>query len=117
MCAPSWGGIWSTRAFAFENGGEREIYLSSADWMPRNLNKRVELMFPVKDEAAKRAVENVLMLQWNDTEKCRHRLADGEYTLSPRHLDGLNAQETLLSNVEGVFEGRCPAAPDAGEQE
>ena len=103
------------RAFAFENGGEREIYFSSADWMPRNLNKRVELMFPIKDGEIKRAVENVLALQWNDTEKCRHRLADGEYTLSPRHVDGLNAQETLLSDLEGVFEGRCPAAP-AGEE-
>lgn len=103
------------RAFVFENGGEREIYFSSADWMPRNLNKRVELMFPIKDGEIRRAVENVLALQWNDTEKCRHRLADGEYTLSPRHVDGLNAQETLLSDLDGVFEGRCPAAT-AGEE-
>lgn len=110
------------RAFVFENGGQREVYLSSADWMPRNLYRRVELMFPVKDEALARAVENVLYLQWNDTEKARTRLADGSYVLSPRHADGINAQETLLKDVEGVFAGRytapegAEASGDAGEE-
>ena len=110
------------RAFVFENGGQREVYLSSADWMPRNLYRRVELMFPVKDEALARAVENVLYLQWNDTEKARTRLADGSYVLSPRHADGTNAQETLLKDVEGVFAGRytapegAEASGDAGEE-
>lgn len=110
------------RAFVFENDGQREVYLSSADWMPRNLYRRVELMFPVKDEALARAVENVLSLQWNDTEKARTRLADGSYVLSPRHADGINAQETLLKDVEGVFAGRytapegAEASGDAGEE-
>lgn len=110
------------RAFVFENGGQREVYLSSADWMPRNLYRRVELMFPVKDAALARAVENVLSLQWNDTEKARTRLADGSYVLSPRHADGINAQETLLKDVEGVFAGRytapegAEASGDAGEE-
>lgn len=110
------------RAFVFENGGQREVYLSSADWMPRNLYRRVELMFPVKDAALARAVENVLYLQWNDTEKARTRLADGSYVLSPRHADGINAQETLLKDVEGVFAGRytapegAEASGDAGEE-
>ena len=105
------------RAFVFENGGEHEVYLSSADWMPRNLYKRVELMFPVKDEACRRAVENVLALQWNDTEKCRHRGPDGAYTLEPRHERGLNAQETLLRDVEGVFNGAYIQLPAAREEE
>ena len=110
------------RAFVFENGGQREVYLSSTDWMPRNLYRRVELMFPVKDAALARAVENVLYLQWNDTEKARTRLADGSYVLSPRHADGINAQETLLKDVEGVFAGRytapegAEASGDAGEE-
>ena len=79
-------------------------------------------MFPVKDEALARAVENVLYLQWNDTEKARTRLADGSYVLSPRHADGINAQETLLKDVEGVFAGRytapegAEASGDAGEE-
>ena len=99
------------RAFIFENDGQREVYLSSADWMPRNLHRRVELMFPVKDKALAGAVENVLHLQWNDTEKCRHRLADGSYVLLSRHADGLDAQETLLEDVQGVFEGRRTRSP------
>src|SRR5262249_22903598 len=41
------------RAYVFANGGDPEVYLSSADWMPRNLDRRVELMFPLLDERAK----------------------------------------------------------------
>ena len=94
------------RAFLFENGGEHEVYLASADWMPRNLDKRVELMFPVKDEACRQAVENVLTLQWNDTEKARLRLPDGDDDWQPLHDGGVNAQELLLADVEGVFAGK-----------
>ena len=43
------------RIFYFENGGSPEVYMGSADWMPRNLDKRVEIMFPVEDPAVKRA--------------------------------------------------------------
>ncbi len=92
-----------------ETGGEREVYLSSADWMPRNLYKRVELMFPIKDERLSRAVQNVLELQWNDTQKCRHAQADGSYALPARSAEGRNAQETLLSDIDGVYEGRYTA--------
>ena len=99
------------RAFMFENGGSREVYLSSADWMPRNLDRRAELMFPVKDERCKQAVINVLTLQWNDTEKCRHCTAEGVYHLSQRFADGLNAQEVLLADVEGVFNGTVSLKP------
>ena len=99
------------RAFVFENGGDTEVYLSSADWMPRNLDRRAELMFPVKDERCKQAVINVLTLQWNDTEKCRHCTSEGVYHLSQRFADGLNAQEVLLGDVEGVFAGTVALAP------
>jgi len=99
------------RAFLFENGGEHEVYLASADWMPRNLSRRAELMFPVKDEQCRQAVINVLTLQWNDTEKCRHCTSEGVYHLSQRFADGLNAQEVLLGDVEGVFAGTVALAP------
>lgn len=103
------------RAFLFENGGEHEVYLSSADWMQRNLYKRVELMFPVKDETLRQAVENVLQLQWNDTEKCRWRRGNGEYVLHRRGPGGLNAQETMLKDIQGVFAGDYRIAQPAQE--
>ena len=93
------------RAFWFANGGEDEVYLSSADWMPRNLYKRVELMFPVKDAACREAVKNVLLLQLSDTEKRRVRRSDSAYVRRRSKYRQLNAQELLLKDVDGVFAG------------
>ncbi|MBR5546738.1 MAG: polyphosphate kinase 1 [Clostridia bacterium] len=104
------------RAFMFENGGNHEVYLASADWMPRNLSKRAELMFPIKDEACRQAVENVLTLQWNDTQKCRHRNPDGSDELVPLRNGGLNAQEVLLKDVNGVFAGTVPLQLELQEE-
>ena len=92
------------RAFRFENGGTPEVYLSSADWMPRNLDKRVELMFPVKDNACRRAVENVLTLQLEDNQKSWVMLSDGTYIRREAGgAEAVNAQNTLLDHVESVF--------------
>lgn len=95
------------RAFLFENGGNHLVFLSSADWMGRNLNKRIELMFPIKDDACRQAVENVLRLQWNDSDKCRRCKKDGSYHLKKN--GNLNAQEILHHDIEGVFKGIHPA--------
>lgn len=94
------------RAFRFENAGEPEVYLSSADWMPRNLRRRAELMFPIKEEAGRRAVENVLRLQWSDTQKARRCNAEGEYELHRLDEGGVNAQDVLLQDIWGVYEGK-----------
>jgi polyphosphate kinase len=55
----------------FRNGGAEELYLSSADWMPRNLEKRIELLFPVFGEEAKERVQDTLMAYFRDTVKAR----------------------------------------------
>ncbi|MCL1795366.1 MAG: polyphosphate kinase 1 [Clostridia bacterium] len=68
-----------SRAFCFENGGEPRVFLSSADWMQRNLNRRVELMFPVEDPVAKAQVIDVLSVQWNDTVGSFEMRSDGSY--------------------------------------
>ena len=68
-----------SRAFCFENGGEPRVFLSSADWMPRNLNRRVELMFPVEDPVAKAQIIDVLSVQWRDTVGSFAMRADGSY--------------------------------------
>lgn len=86
-----------SRIFRFENGGEAKLFLSSADWMPRNLNRRIELMFPVRDPHARARVERVLALQWRDNVGAWEMGADGAYT--PRR-DGeppFSSQERLFS--------------------
>jgi polyphosphate kinase len=68
------------RIFHFENGGKREVYLSSADWMPRNFVRRVEVMFPIEEEALRnRLVDEILALSLADNLKARQLMADGSY--------------------------------------
>ncbi len=101
------------RAFRFENAGQPEVYLSSADWMRRNLYRRVELMFPVKDPACKQAVENVLQLQLSDNQQLRVRLPDGSYSLKEEDAPAIDAQDVLLKQVQNVFEGTCQEGENA----
>ena len=69
-----------SRAFVFHNGGATEVFLTSADWMPRNLERRVELMFPVEQENHKQQVLEDLEIQLQDNTQA-HRLGqDGRYT-------------------------------------
>lgn len=68
-----------SRIFYFANGGEDEIYLSSADWMPRNLDRRIELMFPVDDTANKKRLMEVLDVYFRDTTKAWSLQPDGSY--------------------------------------
>ena len=67
------------RIFYFENGGSPEVYMGSADWMPRNLDKRVEIMFPVEDPALKEQVVHILKVQLEDNVKAHILQPDGTY--------------------------------------
>lgn len=99
------------RAFCFCNGGDKQVFLSSADWMSRNLDRRVELLFPVKDASLKQAVENVLLLQWNDNQKAQQEQRDGSYIRrDARSGRCVNAQEELLFHAEEII-GRCVERP------
>lgn len=60
-----------SRIFHFYNNGFEEVYMGSADWMPRNLDKRVEILFPVEDDALKAEVIHILDIQLADNEKAR----------------------------------------------
>jgi polyphosphate kinase len=73
-----------SRVYYFLNGGEEQIYLSSADWMSRNLDKRVELMFPVEDQTHKASVMYALRAMFRDNVKTRCLLADGSYERKTR---------------------------------
>jgi polyphosphate kinase len=71
------------RIYYFANGGEDEVYLASADWMTRNLDKRVELMFPVEHPEHKARVIYTLRAMFRDTVKSRWLDADGVYRRRP----------------------------------
>jgi polyphosphate kinase len=68
-----------SRIFYFLNGGDEEVYLSSADWMTRNLDKRVELMFPIESVDHQAKVLYALRAMFRDTAKARWLRADGLY--------------------------------------
>ena len=68
-----------SRVYYFQNGGDDQVYLSSADWMTRNLDKRVELMFPIEDSGHKSSVLYALRAMFRDTVKARCLRADGTY--------------------------------------
>jgi polyphosphate kinase len=87
-----------SRIFYFHHGGEEAFYLSSADWMQRNLNRRVELVFPVKDARLKKKLEQILELYLRDNEKARLLSSDGSYCRIKRQPGQrrLDAQARLL---------------------
>jgi polyphosphate kinase len=106
------------RIFYFENGGKREVYLSSADWMPRNFQRRVEVMFPVDDEQLRgRVVDEILGITLSDTVKARRLLADGTYVrVRP---DGANGKPGVRSQYRFMELARekaqaGPGLPGAG---
>jgi polyphosphate kinase len=67
------------RIFHFRNGGDEEVYLSSADWMPRNLDRRIELLFPVESAEGRAKVLEALDAMFQDNVKSRRLQADGSY--------------------------------------
>lgn len=89
-----------SRVFAFYNGGNPEIYLGSADLMPRNLDRRVEIMFPLEDRKLKEAVIRYLLLpQMLDDRRSFRLNPDGTYTPPS---GGFDSQEWLMS-VRGAW--------------
>jgi len=91
-----------SRIFYFRNGGEEEVYLGSADLMPRNLNRRVEVDFPVQDKNLVRMIRNeVLATYLKDQAKARHMTADGKYLRDPdfHRKNAFNAQEALIARA------------------
>ena len=68
-----------SRIYAFLNGGDADVYLASADWMTRNLDNRIELMFPIETSDHKAKVLNALRAMFRDTVKSRWLDADGVY--------------------------------------
>lgn len=86
-----------SRIYYFLNGGEEEIYLASADWMPRNLDRRVEILFPIENENLRKEVMHVLEIQLQDTVKAQIKQPDGSYEhVDRRGKAALCAQEYFM---------------------
>jgi polyphosphate kinase len=88
-----------SRIFYFRNGEKEEVYLGSADMMPRNLNRRVELAFPVQDPKLVRHLrDEILATYLKEVAKARHLDSEGIYTRDPRHthLREQNSQEWFI---------------------
>ena len=86
------------RVFYFENDFDEEIYMGSADWMPRNLDKRVEILFPVEDEAIQKRIKEMLMIQLEDDVKRRVLGADGIY-YRVKNEKGLSSQDYFCTQA------------------
>jgi polyphosphate kinase len=98
-----------SRIFYFANGGQEEIYLASADWMPRNLYERVETMFPVRDAMLRERIrQEILDAYLADTVKSRVLRRDGSYVPAWKAsgkrkppAPGFSAQDFLIALAEG----------------
>ena len=103
-----------SRIFCFENGGEPEVFLGSADWMSRNLHERVEVLFPLKDRLLRgRVLHEILAVYHADNLKSRFLQKDGRYLRAwqsatgrskrpPHGRAAFNAQEFLIALAEGT---------------
>lgn len=89
-----------SRIFWFANGGEEQLYLSSADWMPRNLNDRVELFFPVETEEHIRRIKALLDLYLRDNVGAHMMQSNGTYRRVRNKLEPVSAQSTLYEMAQ-----------------
>lgn len=92
-----------SRVFSFHNNGEMEVYLSSADWMPRNLNRRIELLFPIESAEIREEIMAILDLQLKDVVKGRIKQSDCTY-------DRIDRRGKQIINSQEVCENRAREA-------
>jgi len=93
------------RICAFHNGGNEKVYIASADWMPRNLDRRVELMVPINDKDVRRAVLKILKIYFRDNQKASCLLPDGSYERL-----ALGKGKPCFRAQEELFRQACEAA-------
>jgi len=100
-----------SRIFYFQNGGSEEMYLSSADWMDRNLDRRIELMFPVVDRDVFKTVKETLMLYFQDNTHSHALQSDGSWKqITPEKKElAVRAQEVLYKKYKKHTETRKSA--------
>ncbi|MCI8484616.1 MAG: RNA degradosome polyphosphate kinase [Lachnospiraceae bacterium] len=89
-----------SRIFWFHNDGQEEIYMGSADWMPRNLDRRVEIMFPVENEKLMEQIRHVMRTQLSDNTKAHILQSNGKYEkVDKRGKKLVNSQEQFCQEA------------------
>lgn len=95
-----------SRIFYFENAGKSQIFCASADWMPRNLERRVEIMFPIEDEKLKQKLMHILNVMLEDNIKASFMNAKGEYVKPDKRGKTLvNCHETFCNEALAESDG------------
>ncbi len=90
-----------SRIFSFANGGQAEVYCGSADWMPRNLYERCEVVFPVTEpDLSRRLRDEILPAYLRDNVKARLLQSDGEYLRAPRIGEPFSAQDEFMAQSQ-----------------
>jgi polyphosphate kinase len=90
-----------SRIFYFENGGNPEVYCGSADWMPRNLERRVEILFPIEEKELKDEVIHILQNELRDTVKARILTPSGTYKkVDMRGKESFSSQEAFCTEAK-----------------
>ena len=95
-----------SRIFYFQNAGDEELYLSSADWMPRNLDKRVELMFPVTQKDIVAHLKNMLSTYFADNVKAHKLTCSGSWVRKKAEpkKELIRAQEVFYNEYKSLFD-------------
>jgi polyphosphate kinase len=102
-----------SRIYYFYGNGEESIFLASADLMSRNLDHRVELLFPIDDQAAREEIMSVLEIILSDTAKARRLNSDGTYSKFKDNLSAsLNSQEMLSLRNNRLYTEDAPSYMD-----
>jgi polyphosphate kinase len=86
--------------FRFANGGSSEVFIGSADWMPRNLDRRVEALVPIEDPALKQQLEQLLELYLEDT-AAWHMHSDGQFSQRQPEGEQQQVQASLMQRWRG----------------
>ena len=88
-----------SRIYYFRHNGAHKLYLSSADMMTRNMVKRIEIEFPILDEAINQIILSILETYLKDNVKARQQMADGSYQLIQNDAPLVNSQQVFMEQV------------------
>ena len=89
-----------SRIFLFNNNREERVFLSSADWMRRNLDRRIELLYEIRNDRLKERLRAIMAVYWKDTLSSRWLTADGSYAGPPEKAEPFDAQEHLMQHPD-----------------